>query len=308
MCPPFQLRPIWLTLLLLFSCAKLLAQPEYTLIDTDEDGIFVEKFKDKNIQGYAYTLDNKIFQAHSVFEYHVYHITKDGRRHYWEADPDGNHIKWTMVDTSKASGNAVVAVRIVVLEDGGLATMMPDTSQMDSEMAREFIKMIREYDQTTIEYQNITKSGEVVIPSQTGVIENRKNIWLHPPRHGFFKRLEVTPFPYVQLPLKVNDSWTWELSIGEYWSDPRWATWQGSITNEMTYEVTEKTEVAVPLGKFGCHKIESKAKSKIGYSGLNSFYNPEVGFVKMEFMNHDESLTVFELTRADIGKPTEKSE
>lgn len=54
------------------------------------------------------------------------------------------------------------------------------------------------FNQTPLKY----KLGNRKNYSTSGVIENEANIWIHPPRDGLFKILELNPFPFVKFPLE----------------------------------------------------------------------------------------------------------
>lgn len=53
----------------------------------------------------------------------------------------------------------------------------------------------------------------------TGVIENDKECWIHPPRHNQFMILELASFPRVKFPLETGMKFSNILFIGEGWGD-----------------------------------------------------------------------------------------
>jgi hypothetical protein len=129
----------------------------------------------------------------------------------------------------------------------------------------------------------------------TGVIDNKKNIWIHPPRMRCFKINELNPFPFVQLPLMEGNKWSWGISAGSEWGDKRWAAWSGLITIKSTYEVKEKTKRTTKMGELDCFRVECEAISSVGTTHLTFFFNPKFGFVHLEFTNIDKSKTILEL-------------
>lgn len=73
------------------------------------------------------------------------------------------------------------------------------------------------------------------IPKQTtGIIENVREVWMHPFRSNQFNFTEVAAFPHVKFPLRKGATWTSNLQIGEGWGD-----WENSVINS-NYEVTGK--------------------------------------------------------------------
>ncbi len=128
-----------------------------------------------------------------------------------------------------------------------------------------------------------------VNPYITGLIENEKNIWLHPPREFLFRILELNPFPYIKYPLQIGHTWTGDLLIGGQWGDKRWKEWTGNILNKYQYKITDKKTVNTPLGSMECYVIESEAKSELGTTKLTSYFNEQFGFVKLDYTNIDKS-------------------
>jgi len=128
-----------------------------------------------------------------------------------------------------------------------------------------------------------------VNPYITGLIENEKNIWLHPPREFLFRILELNPFPYIKYPLQIGHTWTGDLLIGGQWGDKRWKEWSGNILNKYQYKITDKKTVNTPLGSMECYVIESEAKSELGITKLTSYFNEQFGFVKLDYTNIDKS-------------------
>jgi len=128
-----------------------------------------------------------------------------------------------------------------------------------------------------------------VSPFITGLIENEKNIWLHPPREFLFRILELNPFPYIKYPFQIGHTWNWDLEIGGQWGDKRWKEWTGNITNKYQYKITDKKTISTAIGALECYVIESEAKSELGTTKLTSYFNEQFGFVKLDYTNIDSS-------------------
>jgi hypothetical protein len=158
-----------------------------------------------------------------------------------------------------------------------------------------FQNEIPNYNQTVISYDYIMLSGESFVMEKTGVIENEKNIWMHPPRSYFFEILELNPFPYIKAPYKIGTKWNWKLKIGDYWSNKRWFEWKDEIENVYDYEIKSNKIISTKLGNLECYIVKATAKSRIGVTGLISYFNPKYGFVKLEYNNIDGTKTVLEL-------------
>ena len=119
--------------------------------------------------------------------------------------------------------------------------------------------------------------------SYTGLVENKRNVWLHPPRQGFFQALETCPFPFIQLKKPVGFKWTDSLNIGDQWSNDLWGQWEGDLLLTYEYEIAAKEKVETNFGKIDCTVVNSKAQSTIGTSYLKAYYSDEFGFVKLEY-------------------------
>ena len=130
----------------------------------------------------------------------------------------------------------------------------------------------------------------------SGIVENERNLWMHPNRECLFQILELNPFPYIQYPIKKGKTWKWRLSIGSHWGDERWKTWIGGIVNKYKYKITDTDcEVVTPMGTLSCVKVEAVAKSRIGKTYLTAYYNETYGFVKMGNTNIDGSRLLVDL-------------
>jgi len=53
----------------------------------------------------------------------------------------------------------------------------------------------------------------------TGAVDNDKFCWFHPPRHNQYKLLELAPFPRIEYPLYVDQTYSRILFIGDGWGD-----------------------------------------------------------------------------------------
>ena len=122
------------------------------------------------------------------------------------------------------------------------------------------------------------------IVSSTGIVENEENIWVHPPRSGFFFFFETCPFPYIKLNKPVGYKWTDSMSIGSHWSDKKWGLWEGRLLLNYEYEISGKERIHTNIGEFDCIVVNAIARSNIGKSSLKYYFSPEYGFVKLEYI------------------------
>lgn len=271
-----QLITIFLVLLCM-ACNQKASQSElskqrtsdYKLVELSS-GIMVEEFDSIITDENKYNHNNKVFKVGNSFEYAFKHITKDGTVKYFKLDEDKI---WDFVLEKDKDSKTISTITISVLNGNNMAKHMPD------------------YNQTNLKYLMPTSKGY----STSGAIENEANIWMHPPRDQYFEILELNPFPYIKLPAKIGDSWTWNLTIGDGWSDHRWKVWEGQIENQYNYTTSGKETISSALGSLDCIVVESTAKSRIGETALKSYFHPKYGFVKLDYTNIDGSKTILEL-------------
>jgi hypothetical protein len=230
-----------------------------------DKSIYVENIDSTNTDKDRYDHDNLIYTHHAVFRYTYTHHSPDGEAlYFWGIGHD-----WELVPASIQHSNAI---REVVFE------ITPNTYYTD-------------YDQTRVLYKYPPETSF----SQSGVIENKLNIWLHPPRDGLFRILELNPFPYIKQPFTKGNNWTWTLGIGSHWGDARWREWDGRITNTYAYEIVDERILETTLGSLYCYKIAATASSELGSTALLAYFNEKHGFVKLDYTNIDGSKTVLEL-------------
>lgn len=277
---------------LLMFCMACAEKPEAQETKTEEgaysiieEGIFVEKFAPEVTDENRYNLDNAIFKVGRTFIYDYVYQDKDGKEFYFEGGRDG----WNFAPVGTDRYYVVKQVHIKVLN--GLQPM---------------IEQIPDYNQTLLNFTCPPNTDYTI----SGVVENYKNVWMHPPREALFSILELNPFPFVQArvtetdgteevpnpPYEVGHSWEWELDIESKWGDPRWITWEGALKNKYTYKISAKEIVSTAFGDLECLIIDSTAKNSRGQSSLKASFDPNYGFVKLDYTNIDGSKIIMTLS------------
>ncbi|NML65658.1 hypothetical protein HHL22_10620 [Hymenobacter sp. RP-2-7] len=273
-----------LTFLLCLSSLTVQAQhaaPQYTL---DDMAITVEKFDSLNKDQNRYNQDNRIYTVGKRFTFSYDYRDPTGcRLQLAKADTvSKNGVAWQLVPATQGTDKAVSQLTLSVVPG-----LMP------------FLQIFPDYNQTVIQYDFTLADGRVWTNEMTGVIENPKNLWLHPPRTGLFAVLELDPFPYVKQPLHVGASWSWKLAFGDHWADKHWLVWKGKNKNVTQYKVTNKLLLNSKLGALTCYVVASEATSALGSTKLVAYYNEQVGFVKLAYTNIDQSSLTLELQRVE---------
>jgi len=158
--------------------------------------------------------------------------------------------------------------------------------------------------QTQIAWQYQSDSTLTSAPqAQTGAIENTDKFWLHPPRSGQYRILELNPFPDIELPVKSGKTWTWAVYPPDIYADSAWVTWKGVLTVNHHYQLTDSTLLPTPLGRLPCHRVLATGTCKLGTTALESYFNPTYGFVRLHYRNIDRSRLELELVSV-TSRPT----
>ena len=140
-----------------------------------------------------------------------------------------------------------------------------------------------------------------------GAVENAKEFWIHPPRYGHYRILELNPFPYLKLPAVSGKKWGWEVYAPAYYADPAWARWQGTVRVRFHYALGGEVQLATPLGSLRCTRIQASGTSKLGTTALEAFFHPAYGFVQLNYRNIDASRVQLKMVAVDVRpEPSER--
>jgi hypothetical protein len=267
--------------LIYLGCKSQVKTQEYLI---DNDGITVEKFDSTNKDGTRYTANNAIYKTGKVFTFSYYYEDKKGVKYLMSADEltKDSVDQWQFKTVDSKDSSSVSQI---------ILTVMPDLKPL--------IDFIPDYNQTVIQYDFKLNDGSLGNNEMTGLIENEKNLWMHPPRTDFFKILEINPFPYIKAPYAVGNKWHWQLEFGEHWSDKRWLTWVGKNENKYDYEITNKLLLETKIGKIECYEVTGVANSKLGTTKLVAYFSKKYGFVKLNYINIDGSKTVIDIEKIE---------
>ena len=290
-------KPIIIIVLTIFAYLSAFSQTtEYSR--SGKDGVWFEVRID-TANPCRYTEDNKIYQAEREFTFGFHYYDPQGKERYMRyelvpmqgydilANGDTNYYTALLTDFSfsdkfEAKDSCINQYLLKILCNNG--------------------HFEKDYDQTVEEFSFLFDDQWSRWPlSWSGIVENERNLWMHPIRDCLFTILELNPFPYIQYPIKKGKTWKWKLTIGSHWGDERWKTWTGKIVNKYKYKITDTScEVVTPMGTLPCVKVEAVAKSRIGKTYLTAYYNDTYGFVKMDNTNIDGSRIVIDLVEVNF--------
>ena len=281
------MKRIIITLIVLMGYANFIVQAQNTEYSQSGSGIWFEVRNDTS-NPCRYTEDNKIYQADREFTFEFHYFDPKGNERfmrYKRVPKKGKRITETGDTTTYTYKAADFSFSDVFDAE-------------DSCINRYLVKVAcshrvfrKDYNQTVEEFYFPLDGQRSKVPlSMSGIVENERNLWMHPNRDCLFQILELNPFPYIQYPIKKGKTWKWRLTIGSQWGDERWKTWDGLIVNKYKYKITDTNcEVVTSMGTLSCVKVEAVAKSRIGKTRLTAYYNDTYGFVKMDNTNIDGS-------------------
>jgi hypothetical protein len=156
--------------------------------------------------------------------------------------------------------------------------------------------------QTGIDFRYYNKDKkQIKIFEATGLVENDKNTWTHPPRQDFFAITEFNSFPYIKAPYVVGTKWTSGLRAGYFDSYQRFnLKWEGVLNTYETLEIIDKVQLPTALGILPCFVVQGISKSNLTDTQSLFYYNEDYGFVKIVYDLFDKSRLEFNLK--DIKK------
>jgi len=158
--------------------------------------------------------------------------------------------------------------------------------------------MVGAYHQTGVEYKY--SSNLNISTVETGIIENARNIWLHPFRGGQLAKTNLNAYPFVKFPISLGQKYEWELNVGgAKYSDARWLEWSDKTLRKHKYEVVKKENMLTPFEENTVETFVIKAytQSEIGRSSAKFWYNEIFGFVRIVYDNIDGTVTEYRLIK-----------
>lgn len=141
-----------------------------------------------------------------------------------------------------------------------------------------------DYSQTVIQYEYFDADNKRMHKERTGLVENSKNIWVHPPRMDFAGILQLSAFPFIRFDKK---QWIWKL-------DAAYENYQ-DVQLIHNYKKLKPVIYNTEFGELKCIPIDVSTRSHIGETSSNFLFNEKFGFVRFEFHNIDNSSVILSL-------------
>jgi hypothetical protein len=113
---------------------------------------------------------------------------------------------------------------------------------------------------------NIADLNMSLIEAKTGAIENKEEVWIHPPRSKYYKLLELSPFPLIKWNKNTYQS---TIKLGGSWGVFSYDT----ITSDYVVENQNN----------GTFLIKAKSSTRSGIIRAEFIYSIESGFTNLEY-------------------------
>ena len=105
----------------------------------------------------------------------------------------------------------------------------------------------------------------------------------------------TAPWPYVDFPLEIGKEYKWWKKLDGGWGSDKYVQWDSIVHFDYNYKVKNTTTIKVKESEIDCFLIHAKGESPIGKYRSDFYFNPKVGFVKMDYLLMDESRIVLYL-------------
>lgn len=242
----------------------------------DTGGIMFEEF-DTVPDQFAYSLDNVIYIPNKKFKC-VYQYVKNGDNYCFQSIGEKN---WKLIEKSLATDSVAQTIVFEILNNTSMYPNLPLGNEGQSRLHFSYFNAMQR---------------RLPIQGFTGLVENEKNIWMHPPREFLFQVLELNPFPYIKFPVVKGRKWRWQLTIGPQWGNPLWKEWDGDIVNKYKYRIIDTDyKLQTAFGELSCAVVKAFARSRIGATEATFFFHKTYGFVRFEYVNIDDSTIILDL-------------
>ena len=147
------------------------------------------------------------------------------------------------------------------------------------------------FDQSKIKYKYYSNKNQLEKDScnfweLTGLIENNKLIWLHPPRSEM-KELELSAFPEIQKNEGIiKKTWKSKINTGSDWEEYK----NTNITSIYNYE--KDTTLIFNSNKYDCSRIKAISTSKFGLVTTMYYFSNKIGFLNLNYFFENKNIYI----------------
>ncbi len=266
-----------------------------------EDGIYVEKAIPRDTSAHKYTIDNSSYKLNKTFIYDYYYQDSSGTKYKFLRNKDSwdNKNQLNLTKYGSNDYNTIEYLRIIISDYLNTFTSF-DSTYSQTVFSYDYLDKAKQpADTVCANFKRLNpKHKRPCGDETTGVIDNAKNTWMHPPRNYTFKILQLCPYPFY---MKENSTsiWSWELETGGFYLDPRWINSTELINIKYNYQRQKNEVIKTKIGELECNVTIASGFSKFKNGQLNtelkSYYNEKYGFVKLEYRTVNNCKIIIDL-------------
>lgn len=237
---------------------------------------------------HRYTIDNISYTLNSTFTFDYFYQDSLGNEYKFERNEsysDENPLN--LIPNEKITPTTIDKIQITI--DDPLSVFYSyDSTYTQTVLAYNYLDSSHNPNDTICNYlkRMYPEKNYSCADEHTGVIDNRKNVWIHPPRQFTFKILQLCPYPFQFLD-KNENQWSWEFSTGGFYLDPRWIDAKERIKIKYKYQRLPQEKINTKLGKLDCLVTKGVGTSDFKpdkfRTELISYFNQKYGFVRLEY-------------------------
>jgi hypothetical protein len=265
-----------------------------------DDGIYSEKVIRNDTNKHRYTKDNISYKLGRILIYDYYYEDRTGLKYkFIRTENYSEENPLHLIPVNNIHDSTIDKIRIEVSDHFEIYEKF-DTTYTQTIFDYSYLDRKGKMKDTLCEYfKKKTKASNLECMDEgTGVIDNKMNLWMHPPRTYTYKILELCPFPFQYLDESVK-KWGWNLQVGGFYLDPRWINQKEKIQINYEYLRAKDEIITTPFGNLSCKVTNGTAKSDLEKgmlrTYLKSYYHPNYGFVKLEYTTINGSRIVMDL-------------
>jgi len=264
-----------------------------------EDGVYIEVQNPNDSTLHKYTNDNISYKLNKTFIFNYYYIDSLNRKFKFIENLSFKfNNPLNLIHTDSLKGNYIEKLKLTVSDPDLFSSF--DSSYTETVFSYNYLnnKPLSKDSICSLFKRNNRFYNQPCGDEYTGVIDNRINLWIHPPRIYTFRILQLCPYPFYYLDNTVNE-WEWNLTTNGVYLDSRWITFSERITINYNYKRMPDEYLKTPFGILQCKVTYAtgilKKENAPFFTSLKSYYHPKYGFVKLEYQLVNKAKMVINL-------------
>jgi hypothetical protein len=270
-----------------------------------DDGIWIEKTNKSDTSRYKYSKNNLSYRVGRTFIYDYYftNVTKKKRKFLLTKKQVSKENPLNLSNYQNITDTTIDKIMLEVTDaKETYSACSNDSTCTQTVITYSYLTKCKSTSDSACQCFKSKNADDTYYCSHnsvaTGVYDNKKNIWLHPPRQYTFKILQFNPFPFYQLDESVKHR-AWNLEIGGSYLDNRWVNSKDKIWMRYDYKRQNDEIIKTVFGSLKCKVTYALGKSQSGNlnikTTLKSYFHYAYGFIRLEYRNIDGSKIIIHL-------------